>query len=503
MIDLNIMVVEDETLILETLISVLKREVKELRSYSNASGALKDFESFPPDLVITDIQMPEMNGLDMCKMMREINPQLPIVVMSAFSEPRYFLDAIALKIDYFLPKPISIDELLEKIKKIDIELNLRKELKLKEIALQNEKNKLKDILNNVISIVALVSLKKNILFVNHKFLQLLPFVSLEDFKSQHQCICELFLFREGYLQTIVDGLFWIEYMKKNPDKDFYACMHDRKGVERHFLVNQKLVQDNEDELFVLTFTDLTSLKKAQKEAKVASEAKIDFLRNMSHEVRTPLNGITGVLPLLEKRIEPSSKEHKYIKLIKNSANALEFMLENILSFSKINIQNLELNYKKVDLNIEMNNIHTAITQIDNNSNIKLKINPNISKCLLIDIEKLKQVLTNLLHNAVKFTHDESEILLYATIILKTDDSQQIQFGIKDNGVGIKKEHLKKIFELFTQSDSSLVRAHDGTGLGLTLSKKFIESMESKLHVNSEEGKGSEFYFTLTLQVCEN
>ena len=501
MINIRVMLIEDESTVLKELVSFLEYQVSEIQSYQNAKDALEDFDTYKPELVITDIRMPGMDGLEMSRKMRERNPKIPIVVMSAFSEPKYFIDAISLKIDYFLLKPISLDDLLEKIDIIARGISIKKELILKERALENEKKKLKDILNNISSIVTLVSIENKMIFANDKFYELFAFKSFEDFKSQHKCICELFLPKEDFLQTMVDGIYWIEYMLKNPEGIFYASMKDKEGIERDFLVSSNVLHDSGKEFFVVTFTDLTLLKKAQQEAKVASEAKLDFLRNMSHEIRTPLNGIVGIVPLLEKRIDPSSRENRYVEIIKSSANSLEFMLENILNFSKIDMQREELDFIQVDLNVEISNLYTAMSQSQSSKNIFLELDFDTSLCVFADYERIRQVLVNLLHNAIKFTDENGNIILYAKLLSQNEKMREIQFGVVDDGIGIKKEHLSEIFELFRQADNSLVREYDGSGLGLSLSKKLVESMDSQLQVKSEEGKGSEFFFVLNLKSC--
>jgi len=233
------------------------------------------------------------------------------------------------------------------------------------------------------------------------------------------------------------------------------------------------------------------LDKKAKDLKLSSKYKSEFLANMSHEIRTPLNAITGFINLLDKRInDEQSKE--YINIIKNSNKSLLQIIEDILDFSKIESGKLIID--KINFNLHEELILSAEIFKANclESKVSLIINSDNSlpKYINADPLRIKQVISNLLSNAIKFT-EEGEV----TLNINYQDNKLL-ISIKDNGKGIAKNKLKYIFESFNQEDNSTTRKFGGTGLGLAISKKLINLMGGEINVKSEEGVGSEFFFSI-------
>lgn len=253
--------------------------------------------------------------------------------------------------------------------------------------------------------------------------------------------------------------------------------------------------------------DITERKEAEsaiiaKEmAESASKAKSEFLANMSHEIRTPLNGIIGFTDLLMKtELEPTQK--KYMSTINESANSLFDIVNNILDFSKIEAGKLELDIRKNDIYEILKQVIDLIRYESDHKKLGLRINidSEIPPFAWLDSVRFKQVLLNLLTNAIKFTANGS-IELKASVLDNLGDSQKtIRFSVIDSGVGILKENQEKIFQAFSQEDNSTTRKFGGTGLGLTISNQLLNLMDSKLELESEINKGSNFYFDLMLKV---
>jgi signal transduction histidine kinase/CheY-like chemotaxis protein len=269
-----------------------------------------------------------------------------------------------------------------------------------------------------------------------------------------------------------------------------------------YRVNQELIQLNQNlEKRIRERTiDIEKSKKdleiAKKIAEEATASKSSFLSNMSHEIRTPLNGIKGITELLLK--EDLSPEHlKMLDSIKYSADNLILIINEILYFSKIEAGKME--FDKIDFNLKrlIDEFSKNMRFSAENKNLKLilDIDPEMPDYINGDPVKLNQVLTNLMGNAIKFTDNGFVKLKVCTNI--PEDYQSIKglyFSIEDSGIGIPKDKLGSIFESFKQSDASTSRKFGGTGLGLTISKNFVELQGGKMYVESTEGKGSQFQF---------
>jgi signal transduction histidine kinase/DNA-binding response OmpR family regulator len=232
-------------------------------------------------------------------------------------------------------------------------------------------------------------------------------------------------------------------------------------------------------------------------AQVASRAKSDFLSNMSHEIRTPMNAIIGMTMIAKKSADVKKKDY-CLKKIEDASTHLLGVINDILDMSKIEANKMELSPVEFNLERMLQKVVNVIgfRVDDKKQNLAVRIDRDIPHLLVGDDQRLSQVITNLLANAVKFTPENGRVRLEARLIKKEDRRCTLQFDVADTGIGISKEQQSQLFRSFAQADSSISRKFGGTGLGLAISKRIVEMMNGRIWIDSELGKGTVFSFTI-------
>ncbi|OOM78169.1 signal transduction histidine-protein kinase BarA [Clostridium puniceum] len=238
-------------------------------------------------------------------------------------------------------------------------------------------------------------------------------------------------------------------------------------------------------------------------AEEANMTKSQFLANMSHEIRTPMNGIVGFISLLEKT-ELDSTQKDYVETIKSSSDTLVAVINDILDISKIEAGRMEMENIPFDIRsiFESTIFLYDAKATEKEIELNMLISSAIPNFVIGDPTKLRQVISNLVSNAVKFTH-EGEIFIEISLITETDNNAELLFEIRDTGIGMNEEEISKLFKPFSQADSSSTRKYGGSGLGLAICKRLVEMMGGSIGVKSEKGKGSTFSFELTLDKAKD
>ena len=250
---------------------------------------------------------------------------------------------------------------------------------------------------------------------------------------------------------------------------------------------------------VVVVQNIDVLVRAREAARQSSRLKSEFLANMSHEIRTPLSGLMGMTRLLiDTRLDRHQRE--YAEMIRDSGRALLDLINDILDFSKIEAGRLELEATPFDPTLTLEDAVMGFAERAASKGLELAVavDPEVPRAMVGDPGRLMQILNNLLANAVKFT-DKGDVVARATIAEEWDDEVVVRFSVTDTGIGISAEALERLFQPFSQADSSTTRRYGGTGLGLAISRRLTELMGGGIGVDTAPGGGSTFWFTARLK----
>jgi len=509
----EVLIVDDEESLRGVLTQVLEEDGFVVSEAASAEEALDIFSRTHPPIVFTDIRMGGMSGLQLLHEIKQSRPETQVIIITSNASLDSAITAIRAGAYDFLVKPFEDLSLISAVAERASEkfylmrenqalINKLKE-KNQELEISNRSSlrKLQAAFEQSSNSIIIADTHGSIEYVNPHFCRTSGY-STDEVTGKSIRL----LGREdgadekgpGPWETVLNGGSWSgELLRRKKNGEPYWENSNIAPIVNEDGVIANLIAINED----ITERKLAEIElRAAKEAAEASNlAKSQFLANMSHEIRTPMHGVLGMLSMLLK----SGMDEAQIRLAcmaQSSAEKLLEVINGILDFSKIEAGRLELQPSDFSLHSMVKDITELFMVHARNKGIGLRyeFQGTVPDALVGDVNRLRQILINLIGNAIKFT-ESGEASVCIRLSEETIDYTVLQFEVKDTGPGIAEDTLHYIFDPFRQADDSMSRRHEGTGLGLTISKQLVEMMQGDIGVESEPGKGSRFWFTVRLK----
>ena len=374
-----------------------------------------------------------------------------------------------------------------------------------EEALKDKETQMRSITDSAYDAILMMDPRGNVTYWNIAAERIFGYTSEEAIgKNLHQLIAPV-MYHEAHQKAFSKFLISGEGNAVGKIVDLEAIRKDQKIIPVQLSLSAIKMSSGWHSVGILR--DVTQQKRNEIElinaktiAEEATHAKSEFLANMSHEIRTPMNAVIGFSELL-KKTEMMPKQRDYLNKIDASAKSLLGIINDILDFSKMEAGRLELETVDFRLDDVINNVISMNSNKASEKNIELinNIESDVPYSLVGDPLRVGQVLLNLVNNAVKFTN-EGHVLVEVSLVEKADQSCRIKFSVSDTGIGMTLEQKEKLFNAFSQADTSVTRRFGGTGLVLTISKHLVEMMKGVISVESEFGEGSTFCFEIGFQI---
>jgi len=345
-----------------------------------------------------------------------------------------------------------------------------------------------------ILIVSKTDLQGVITYVNDLFVDISGYSREELLGVPHNIVrhpdMPKYIFKNMW-KTIQSGKIWqgvIKNRKKNGESYYVKTM-----------IAPLFNENNQIKEYIAFRADITELIRAKEKAQVAKRTKEMFLANMSHEIRTPLTGIIGFIDVLKHKNLPDDIK-KIINIIDNSADTLLNIVNDILDISKIESEGVTLHLDNFNPNESFENSVKLFLARAKEKNLDYKYHIDVGECIVSDEHRLKQVLSNIIGNAIKFTPEHGKVEVNIVKSYEDDKKVKVNFSIQDSGIGIPKDKINQLFKPFSQIENN--KNFGGTGLGLYISYQIVKKLGGEIKIESEENKGSKFYFSLEFEKCD-
>ncbi|MCH7615040.1 MAG: response regulator [Nitrospinae bacterium] len=518
----KILVVDDRQENLFAMATVLKQLDAEVVTALSGNEALSHVLRHSFALILMDVQMPEMDGFETASLIQEYahSSHVPIIFVTAINkEQKYISQGYQLGAVDYLFKPVDSDILQSKVK-VFLELHREKtnlgnvlhELKDTQIQLERNHQELaeahhqvttsKSYVDNIIKsmtdALVVIELDMTIRSVNQATLSLLGFKE-QELIGQHPDLI--------FGEELIQGSILEELVKSGSVYDLEATYLTKDQGTIPVSFSGSILKDDQDRFqgIVCLAQDITKRKLAEAEiaeardrALEAARLKSEFLATVSHEIRTPMNGVLGMTELLLDT-PLTAEQLDYVESVRISGKNLLTIINDILDFSKIEGHKLSLEIIDFDLRTVVEEVMDLLAAQAQGKGLELVglVYATVPSAVRGDPGRLRQILTNLVGNAVKFT-SQGEVAVHVTSVEETEKDVVIRFDVTDTGIGLPPETQERLFQPFFQADGSTSRKYGGTGLGLAISKQLTEMMGGDIGIFSEPDHGSLFWFTVRL-----
>ncbi|MDJ0694001.1 ATP-binding protein [Mastigocoleus sp. MO_188.B34] len=483
----DILVIDDTPENLALLSQILKDKGYKVRSVTKPSTGLRGAQAAPPDLILLDVKMPEMDGYEVCKRLKadQRTHDIPVIFISALGE---LLDKVTAfevgGVDY-ITKPFQVEEVLARLETHLTICNLQKQLQAQNKQLQQEivertaaEEKFGVIFRYSPNPIAIATLTEGrFLDINPSFLKLTGYSQTEVIG---RTIAEL---NPSLTPEIYDSA--VQYLLENGslhNKEYE--IYTKEGQPRVVLISTELIELAGVQCTLSIINDITERKRMEDE----------FISLVSHELRTPMNSIIGALDLLgtQKLGTLTELGQQTINIATNNMERLIRLVNDILDLERIKSGKIAMRYIECQADKLLNEATQAMQAMADSAQVNLSVEPT-SVQIHADPDRILQTLTNLLSNAIKFSEPGETVWLRSSV-----NCEYLQIEVQDRGRGIPQDKLQLIFERFQQVDASDSRAKGGTGLGLPICRTIVEQHNGRIWVESSLGEGSTFYVQLPL-----
>jgi len=502
---IKVILIDDE----KDMCNDLKEVIEEYRDDIHVSvsyhplDAIAKLKKNDYHVLVTDIRMPEMDGIQLIEKAHQMNGDIQHIVITGHGDLDYAIKAMHMGASNFFKKPLDIKLLTTGIDKAFEKYMLHQTI--------HERDMIFNALTHAAQDAIIMTDNKNqIRFWNNFAEQLFGFSSKETIqKTLYQLIIS-----QNNQQKFKQWISAQQNVNKKRSLETFETQAIKKNGKRitiELTCTPVLIQNEYTDIFILR--DMTRHKKQMiqlkkmkahadqmaEKADHANQAKSDFLRTMSHEIRTPINSVISLTYLLTNT-SLDEEQKKYVISIQTSAESLLFIVNDIIELEKIETGQLTLNPVHYHFKSSIQEIIGIFDHSFQSKELELKltIDKKIPDHVYADKGRLRQILINLIGNAIKFT-ERGHISLCIQLESQKKNSIVLHFSIQDTGIGISKKQIKRLFKTFSQANPTIASKYGGSGLGLSISKRICEMMNGSIGVESEEGKGSTFWFTVQIQ----